>query len=103
MHYVLYLDDQIIGYAHIQLWKDMRKAMRIIVVEEEYRNNGNGNMFLAMCEDKIKKLGYKVMHTESAPMAEKYYRRNGYIDAAFNDPDGYEGSPEDVPLAKKLL
>ncbi len=48
----------------------MRAAMRIIVVEEESRNNGNGSKFLAMCEDKIKELGYHAMHTESAPLAE---------------------------------
>lgn len=31
-----------IGYAHIQLWPNHRAALRIIVIDESYRNHGLG-------------------------------------------------------------
>jgi hypothetical protein len=38
IHFILYQDEVMIGYAHIQLWPNHRAALRIIVIDESYRN-----------------------------------------------------------------
>jgi ribosomal protein S18 acetylase RimI-like enzyme len=42
IHFVLYKGAAIIGYVHLQLWPDERAALRIIGIDEAYRNNGIG-------------------------------------------------------------
>lgn len=101
-HLVLYQGTEIIGYAHIQLWSDKRAAMRIIVIDEAKRNNHFGGNFLQLCEKWLKGQGYKSIHIESRPAALEFYRKNGYIDIPFDDPDGYEGGQEDIALGKIL-
>jgi len=78
-HLVLYEGLEIIGYAHIQLWKDLRAAMRIIVVDEARRNNNFGSEFLHFCEERLKTQGYKTIHAESRRTSLAFYRKNGYI------------------------
>ncbi len=101
-HLILYQGAEIIGYAHIQLWPDARAAMRIIVVDEARRNNNFGGKFLALCEKWLKSRNYKSIHVESSPAALAFYRKNGYVEMPFNDPDGYEGSIEDAAMGKLL-
>jgi len=40
MHFVFYKNSDIIGYTHLQLWAEGRAALRIIVIDENYRNRG---------------------------------------------------------------
>jgi len=101
-HLVLYQGAEIIGYAHIQLWPDKRAAIRIIVIDEAKRNNNFGGKFLALCERWLKCQGYKSIHAESTPTALAFYRKNGYIEMPFNDPDGYEGGVDDIAVGKQL-
>jgi len=101
-HLMLYLGTQIIGYAHIQLWKDMRAAMRIIVIDEPYRSQNYGAHFLRLIEKYLKMKGIKSLHAESSPAALEFYRKEGYVDMQFNDPDGYESDERDTPVGKIL-
>ena len=101
-HVVLYLGTEIIGYAHIQLWPDKRAAIRIIVIDEEKRNHNYGGKLLALCEEWLKYRGYKSIHTESSPVAVAFYRKHGYTEMPFNDPEGYEGGAEDTAMGKLL-
>lgn len=102
VHFVLYQGSEIIGYAHLQLWSHQRAAMRIIVIDELKRNHKYGGQFLRLCEKWLKGQGYKSLHVESSPNALKFYRSNDYIDMPFDDPDGYEDSPEDRAVGKIL-
>ena len=102
VHFVLYQGGELIGYAHLQLWPRQRAAMRIIVIDELKRNHKYGGQFLTLCEKWLKSQGYKSLHIESSPNALKFYRSNDYIDMPFDDPDGYEGSPEDRAIGKIL-
>jgi GrpB-like predicted nucleotidyltransferase (UPF0157 family) len=102
IHLALYQGTEIIGYAHLQLWAGERAAMRIIVIDESKRNNHFGGKFLHLCEKWLKTQKYKSIHTESTPAALEFYRKNGYIDMPFNDPDGYEGGPDDIAVGKKI-
>lgn len=50
VHFILYKGINIIGYAHIQLWPENRAALRIIVIDEAYRNRGISSELLKLCE-----------------------------------------------------
>jgi ribosomal protein S18 acetylase RimI-like enzyme len=103
IHFVLYQNINIIGYAHVQRWPQARAALRIIVIDESFRNQGFGGKFLTLCEKWLKKEGYKSLHTESSPQARSFYEKHGYQEMPFNDPDGYQGDPQDIPMGKILL
>jgi GNAT superfamily N-acetyltransferase len=101
-HLMLYLGTQIIGYAHIVLWQDMRAGMRIIVIDEPYRKQGLGAKFLALIEKYLRMKGFKSLHAESSPAALGFYRKEGYVDVPFDDPGGYESDEKDTPVGKIL-
>lgn len=102
VHFILYRDDRMTGYAHIQLWPDYRAALRIIVIHEQYRNDGLGSQFLHLCEKWLKKHGVKSLHDEARPSAIQFYRYNGYIEMPFNDPSGEPPSIHDLAMGKIL-
>jgi GrpB-like predicted nucleotidyltransferase (UPF0157 family)/GNAT superfamily N-acetyltransferase len=102
VHFVLYKGSQVIGYAHIQLWPDKRSALRIIVIDEPYRNRGIGGDFLKMCERWLSEQGLKKIQIQSSPEAYQFYCNHGYIHMPFNDPDGHESDPRDIDIGKIL-
>ena len=99
-HFVLYNVDNIIGYAHIQLWPESRAAMRIIVVDEDHRKSGFGRCFVEKIEEWLKGKGFSSLHVESSPTALDFYTTMGYTPMPFDDPDGYEGEENDIALGK---
>lgn len=101
-HLILYKGVEIIGYAHIQFWPNHRAALRIIVVDEAWRNREMGSQFLQLCERWLKKLGIKTLHDEARPSAVKFYRKNGYVEMPFEDPSGEPPSAQDVAMGKIL-
>lgn len=101
-HFILYQDDTMIGYAHVQFWPDQRAALRIFVIDEAYRNHGLGSQFLQLCEHWLKKQGIESLHEEARPDAIKFYRKNGYTEMPFNDPSGEPPSIHDLALGKML-
>lgn len=102
IHFILYKGVDIIGYAHIQLWPESRAAVRIIVVDENARNQGFGGQFLNWIETWLTTKGYQSIHAESSPIAVQFYRNQGYTEMPFNDPDGYEADERDTPMGKIL-
>ncbi len=102
IHFVLYKDAEIIGYAHIQLWPENRAALRIIAIDENNRNNGYGGEFLKLCEKWLRLQGYKRLHIESSPKAYSFYKKYDYIEMPFDDPDNYESDARDIPVGKIL-
>lgn len=101
-HLVLYQGAEIVGYAHIQFWPDQRAALRIIVIDEAYRQHGLGGKFLLHCEQWLKKQGVKSLHDEARPSAVSFYRKNGYVEMPFEDPSGEPPSPTDTAIGKIL-
>jgi len=101
-HLVLYQGAEIIGYAHIQLWKENRSAIRIIVIDETKRNQGFGRYFLGLIEKWLKARGYKSIHIESSSEALQFYKYQGYSEMPFNDPDNYESDARDISVGKQL-
>lgn len=103
VHFVLYKGTKIIGYAHIQLWPENSAAMRIIVIDQYYRNKGIGSDFLKLCERWLLHQKLTKLLIQSSPAAYKFYYNNGYVKMPFNDPDGYEGDPQDIEIGKILI
>ncbi|MBP9722723.1 MAG: GNAT family N-acetyltransferase [Gammaproteobacteria bacterium] len=101
-HFVLYKGTDILGYAHLQLWSNFRAALRIIVIDEDFRNLGLGGDFLILCEKWLKTQGYKSLHIESSPETYNFYKKHTYISMPFNDPENHESHPNDIPIGKNL-
>ncbi len=102
VHLVMYKGTTIIGYAHVQLWKESRAALRIMVIEEGNRRQGFGRQFLDLIEKWLRLKNYKSLHIESSEEALSFYRKQGYWEMPFNDPDGHESDPRDTPIGKIL-
>lgn len=102
IHFVFYKNAEIIGYAHLQLWHDNRAALRMIAIDEHYRNLGFGRQFLRLCERWLSHQGVKKLLIQSSQEAYQFYRHHGYGEMPFNDPDGYEGDPRDIEIGKCL-
>jgi GrpB-like predicted nucleotidyltransferase (UPF0157 family)/GNAT superfamily N-acetyltransferase len=102
VHFILYQGVEIIGYAHIQFWPEHRAALRIIVIDEDYRQHGLGRQFLQLCEQWLKKQGIKSLHDEARPNIVSFYRKNGYTEMPFEDPSGEPPSSQDIAMGKNL-
>jgi len=50
VHFILYKGRNIIGYAHIQLWPESKAVLRIIMIDEPYRDKNMGSDFLKLCD-----------------------------------------------------
>ncbi len=103
IHLVFYKEAEIIGYIHLQLWPEARAALRIIVIDERYRNLGFGSQFLRLCERWLSHKGIEKLQIQSSPTACKFYYDHGYIQMPFNNPDGYTTDSKDVEIGKNLL
>jgi len=101
-HFVLYKGVKIIGYAHIQLWPGNRAALRIVVIDDIKRNQSFGGAFLEFMEKWLKSQNYQSIHAESSPEALAFYKKYGYSEMSFDDPDENESYARDVPVGKKL-
>ena len=101
-HLILYQGVEIVGYAHIQFWPDQRAALRIIVINENYRNDGFGHQFLQLCERWLKKQGIRSLHDEPRTDVASFYRKNGYNEMPFEDPTGKPPSSQDIAMGKIL-
>ncbi len=101
-HLILYQGVEMVGYAHIQFWPDLRAALRILVINEPYRHHGLGSHFLQLCEQWLKKQGIHSLHDEARPDAIQFYRKNGYSEMPFRDPSGEPPSPQDIAMGKTL-
>jgi hypothetical protein len=107
MHLVLYQGTEIIGYAHLQLWPQNKAAMRTLMIDNTHRNHQYGSQFLALSEKWLKSRGFQSLHVKIPPSAQRFYRKNGYLDMPFHDLEGNEynhhkGNPFDMALGKLL-
>ncbi len=102
LHWLLYDRDRIIGYAQIQIWPEHRAALRIIVIDEQFRGLGNGKYLMAVCEKSVKEQGIKLLQTEASPSAWVFYKKLGYVDMPFDNPNGEPTHPNDRAMGKYL-
>jgi GNAT superfamily N-acetyltransferase len=81
---------------------DHRAALRIIVIDDPFRNLGFGSQFLKLCERWLQHQYFKVLQTEASPAAQQFYAANGYLEMPFNNPDGEPTHPDDRGMGKYL-
>lgn len=102
LHWLLYDGGEVTGYAHVQMWPDHRAALRIIVIDEERRGQGMGKCLMDHCEKELKQLGVTLFQTEASPNAYLFYKKLGYTEMPFNNPDGEATHPDDRAMGKYL-
>lgn len=102
LHFVLYKEQEIVGYIHLQLWPEQRAAIRIIVIDEPYRCQGLGKQLLSHCEHDLERRGIQLLQTESNGDAYAFYKRLGYYEMPFDDPEGVPTDPRDIAMGKEL-
>ena len=102
IHFAFYKNTDIIGYAHLQLWPHHRAALRIIVIDELYSNQGYGSQFLKLCERWLTHQGYHKLLVQASRTAYPFYAKNGYSEMPFDDPDGHPTDPNDTGMGKVL-
>lgn len=102
IHFVFYLGTIIIGYCHIQLWDDNRAALRIIVIDEDYRNQGMGSCLLENIEVWLRQQGIAKLQIQSSQAAYHFYLQHDYIKMEFDDPDNHGSDPRDIEIGKIL-
>ncbi len=102
LHWLLYEGDRVVGYAHVQIWPDDRAALRIIVIDEQMRGQGKGKYLMDYCERELKEQGVKLLQTEASPNAYPFYKKLGYIEMPFNNPEGEPTHPNDRAMGKYL-
>ncbi|MBA2728605.1 MAG: GNAT family N-acetyltransferase [Parachlamydiaceae bacterium] len=103
IHFVFYKNSDIIGYTHLQLWPENRAALRMIIIDESYRNRGFGSQFLKLCERWLCHQGFKILLIQSSPAAYKFYHHHEYVKMPFNDLDGYETDSKNIEIGKFLI
>ncbi|WP_339040760.1 GNAT family N-acetyltransferase [Candidatus Lariskella endosymbiont of Hedychridium roseum] len=101
-HLVLYKGTEIIGYTHIQFLPESRSVIRIIVVDENQRNQNAGSRCLALSEKWLRSLGIKSIHAESRESSLKFYLKNGYTKMPFDYPEGKKSDIDDIQIGKIL-
>ena len=99
-HIVLRKGMIIIGYAHLQFWLEDRAALRIIVLEEPFRNQGISRIFLQSLERWLCHQGIKSLHIQSSPEAYNFYKQNGYTVMPFEDPENHQPHPKYIEMGK---
>ncbi len=102
IHFVFYKNADIIGYVHLQLLPEKNAILRIIVIDENYRNLGWGSHVLSLCERWLYHQGYKNLFLHSRHDVAPYYRVNGYLEMSFVDPAIPEVDPGDIAMGKVL-
>lgn len=103
VHFVFYKNADIIGYTHLQLWAGDRAALRMIVIDESYRNQGFGSQFLKLCERWLCHQGFKTLLIQSSAEAYRFYRQHDYIKMPFIDPDDYKTDSREIQIGKFLI
>jgi GNAT superfamily N-acetyltransferase len=102
-HFLLYVSEKIVGYAHVQLWPEKRAIIRIMVIEESWRKYGLGKRLVQSIERWLFEHNYFTLCAESRAEVVGFYKKCGFNISAFTDPEGYESDPADIQMQKQLL
>lgn len=85
IHFVFYKNAEIIGYTHLQLLSHDRATLRLLTIDEKYRNRGFGTQLLKLCERWLCHQGFKKLLLQSPQETEKFFLKHGYVEMLFND------------------
>jgi len=72
------------------------------LAEENRTYDDAYQIYEVLIEKWLKSLGVKSIHAESRQSSLNFYLKNSYADMPFDDPEGHESDPNDVPVGKIL-
>lgn len=84
-HFVLCVEDQIVGAAQLEILDNQRVALRPIAITARYQNQGLGSYFLTELEQWVQIRGYRRIQLHANPRAVPFYQRLGYVEAPFDE------------------
>ncbi len=99
-HFILCMNEKIIGTFHFELLKNKRAAIRTIAISGDKKNKGYGSQLLKLGEEEIKKHEVKTIHLHANPKAYGFYKRNNYVEMSFEDASINEDT---IDMGKNLL
>ena len=102
VHFVFYKKAEIIGYAHLQLWQEDRVALRLLFIDENYRNRRLGKQLLELSERWLIHQGFKKLLMKSSKESFSFFQNLGYVKMPFNDPEDFRGDSLAVEIGKDL-
>lgn len=102
IHFVFYKNADIIGYIHLHLWPEERAVLRMLVIDEPYRNRGFGSQFLKLCERWLLQQGIKSLLVQASQETHTFFCDHGYVEMTFEDPDRYEADSRAIRMGKCL-
>ena len=73
-----------------------------IIIDEQRRAQGMGKYLMDACEQALKQRGIRLLQTEASPSAYSFYKKLGYIEMPFNNPDGEPTHADDRAMGKYL-
>lgn len=76
--------------------------LKPIIIDEKLRAQGMGKYLMDACEQALKQRGIKLLQTEASPSAYSFYKKLGYIEMPFNNPDGEPTHIDDRAMGKYL-
>lgn len=101
-HFVLSKGTVIVTVAHVEFLNENEAALRSLATDENYKRRGFGKVMMDLLEKWLKQQGKTIIKIRVTLRAEQFYRKLGYIEMPFNDPEGHQGSACDIVLGKKL-
>lgn len=80
--FIMFHNDNFIGWLRYNLFWDNMPFMNMLYLLEDYRGKGYGRQLVDFWEKEMSKNKYKVVLTStlSNEQAQFFYRKNGYVD-----------------------
>lgn len=101
-HFVLYKGTKIIGYAHIQCIDNKSAKLYMLVIDESYRLNGFGRVFLGLIETWLREQGCTIIYTKASANTHLFYVAQGYEAMPFDKVCLNDNKLYDIKVGKNL-
>jgi GNAT superfamily N-acetyltransferase len=89
-HLVLYKGIKIVSVVQIELLNETEAALRNLATDDPYKKFGYGAYLVQIVERWVKLQERKVIKLHANLKAENFYRKLGYINMPFEDPQLHE-------------
>jgi GrpB-like predicted nucleotidyltransferase (UPF0157 family)/GNAT superfamily N-acetyltransferase len=98
-HFILCKAATVVSVGHMEDLGHGKWALRALATDSKQQGNGYGKAMLENLEKWCKLRGGSIIHVHSAPEAETFYRKLGYIDTPWDDRSIDENA---IDLAKQI-
>ncbi len=78
IHFVYYLNSEIIGYVHFHLCASRKAELQVLYIDECFRHQGKGSHFLTLSEKWMKQNGVKIVQAEELSTDKRFWKKNRF-------------------------